>query len=579
MNAREMDKQRNNGAGGLSSRILCKGDLGKSVLLSFAAGVMLCIFEPLQLYFTNIDEYWFDIYNLVPVCLLMFAGVFVASMVAFFLSYFIHNKLWEIAYVIYGVLFVCTYIQGNYLAGNLPFLDGGAVDWTVYDGQRVYTIVLWVVVILVTALLLWKKNIAFTIKLFSGLSGAVLAILTVTCLITGISNNGLMDKGDLTVTGEKFMSMSKEGQNYVILLLDSVNGKEMGELLETEPEVREGLKDFTYYDNTMVGYPMTFHSIYYLLSGDWYESDELIKDYQTNVLLHAPIFDELEKRNYSMEFYSLVFPYPDDDGFYRFDNLKRAQGTFASYWKFIKLELRLVGLKYAPYDLKRFCLALPSEFDDLKVVKEIDADLFTYENRFFIQRLKNEIEYIPGNNFKFIHMDGAHPPYMYNKNLEELDEETDYYEAVQVAAAMAVAYVEKLKEAGVYDNTAIIILSDHGFNCSPYEGNLPFNPEDRQQGVLFIKGFGEQHEALQINNAPIAHGDLQGAYMKLLDGYRGDEIFPFKEGEERERRFLWHSFDNNLRLVEYMQTGQAGDMDTLIETGRVYEWPVGLVSE
>ena len=252
LSTREMDKQRNDRAGGLSPRVLCTGDLVKSVILSLAMGVMLFIFERLQLYFTNIDEYWFDIYNLVPVCLLMFAGVCAASMVAFCLSYFIQSKLWEMAYVVYGVVFVCTYVQGNYLAGNLPFLDGGAVDWTVYDGQRIHTIVLWAVVILFTALLLWKKKTAFTIKLFSGLAGAVLAILAVTCLITGISNNGLMDKGDLTVTGEKFMSMSKDGQNYVILLLDSVNGEEMSELLETEPEVREGLKDFTYYDNTVV---------------------------------------------------------------------------------------------------------------------------------------------------------------------------------------------------------------------------------------------------------------------------------------------------------------------------------------
>ena len=579
MNVKTMDKQRNDKAGGLSPRILCKDKLAKSIVLSAAAAVMFCVFEPLQLYFTNIEEYWFDIYNLFPVCMLMFAGVFAASMAGFFFSHLIHYRLWEIAYVVYGIAFVCSYIQGNYLAGNLPFLDGGAVDWTAYDGQRIYTVILWVAVSLLAVILLWKKKITFTIKVFAGAAGMILAVLVVTCVITGFSHNGLMDKGDLTVTGDKFMSLSRDGKNYIILLLDSVNGEEMSELLENDPEVREGLKDFTYYDNTVVGYPMTFHSIYYLLSGDWYECDELIKDYQTNVLLHAPLFDELEKRDYAMEFYSLVFPYPDDDGFYRFDNLKRAQGTFASYWKFIKLEMRLVGLRYAPYDLKRFCLALPGEFDDLKVVKETDGELFTYENRFFIRQLKNEIEYIPGNDFKFIHMDGAHSPYIYNKYLEELSEETDYHESVQVAAAMAVAYVKKLKEAGVYDNTALIILSDHGYNCRPYEENLPFNPEDRQQGVLFIKGFGEQHDELEINNAPIAHGDLQGAYMKLMDGCRGDEIFPFQEGEKRERRFLWHSFDNNIRLIEYMQTGQAGDMDTLIETGRVYEWPDGLVSE
>ena len=552
--------------------------ISKAILLSITMGVMLCVFEPLQLYFMNLEDYWFDFYNLFPVCMMMGAVLAAASVIALIIAYLIRPKLGQAAYLLYAVVFLCTYVQGNYLAGNLPVLDGSAVDWGNYAYQRKYTILLWLIVAGVTAVLLYKKKAEFTMRLYHGLTALILAVLVVTCVITGISRNGLIDKGDLTVTTDHFWSMSQEGQNYVIFLVDSIRGREMNQLLEEDPQVWEALKDFTYYDNTVVGYPLTYYSIYYIMGGDWYECDEPINDYKTNVLLHAPLFQEMEARDYTLDLYTLEMPFLDNDGFYRFGNFVRAQGRFSSYWKFMKLQLRLVGLKYAPYDLKSRCLALPDEFDELKEIRDVDSRIYSPENEFFLSLLQEDVQYVQGNTFKFIHINGAHAPFLYSRDLQLLTEETDYEEAVEAAMAMTEQYLQKLKDNGVYDNTAIVILSDHGYNSEPYEG-LTYNPYDRQHGVLFMKGFGERHDALRVDNAPIAHGDLQDAYIKLADGSSGDAVFPFRAGDERARRFLWHTRYDSLHLEEYMQTGQAYDMETLLPTGRIYEWPEGLVQD
>ena len=58
--------------------------------------------------------------------------------------------------------------------------------------------------------------------------------------------------------------------------------------------------------------------------------------------------------------------------------------------------------------------------------------------------------------------------------------------------------------------------------------------------------------------------------MRLLDGRRSDEVFDRKEGDARERRFLRHSFLDDDHMQEYIQTGYASDMDTMIPTGREY---------
>ena len=47
-------------------------------------------------------------------------------------------------------------------------------------------------------------------------------------------------------------------------------------------------------------------------------------------------------------------------------------------------------------------------------------------------------------------------------------------------------------------------------------------------------------------------------------------LLPFpnlKEGDARERRFLFYDYDEPTHFYEYMQTGYAGDVDTMYFTG------------
>ena len=110
--------------------------------------------------------------------------------------------------------------------------------------------------------------------------------------------------------------------------------------------------------------------------------------------------------------------------------------------------------------------------------------------------------------------------------------------------------------------------SVHGYN-----GSLGQSGEAtwmRQCALLLIKGRNEHHDTMQISQAPISFEDLQEAYVRLLDGRRSDEVFDWKEGDARERRFLRYSFLDDDHMQEYMQTGYASDMDTMIPTGREY---------
>ncbi|MBQ8118955.1 MAG: sulfatase-like hydrolase/transferase [Lachnospiraceae bacterium] len=543
-----------------------------SVVLSFTMSFMLCIFEPLQLYFTNIIDVWYDIYNLMPGCLIMLAAMFGGCMVLFAIARLIHEKLWKAGAFIFGITLICTYVQGNYLAGNLPPIDGNLYPWELFDYQRKYCILLWCIVIGISGLAVRKKGLDFVIRVQKWIAGFLLAILVVTNVTTCLMHDGLVDKGDLTTTAKNFYTLSKDGTNFVIVMLDSVRGEELNEVLETDEIYHEQFKDFTCYADAMSGYPMTQYSIYFLLSGDWFDGDEYINDYRTNIFLNCPLFSELEERDYTMDLYMLELPYIDNDGFYRFRNFVRQQSHFSSLWKFAKLELRLVGLKYAPYDLKRMCLALPEEIDNLRAVDDV-SDLYDAENPYFVKQLREgTISYQEQNVFKFVQSDGAHAPFYFNTDLEETTQEVGYHNEIRACLNMMHEYIEKYKEAGCYDNTVFVILSDHGYNSEPV-GELKdfWNPTDRQHTMLFIKGFNEHHDTLQFSNAPVHHCDLPEAYRRLMDGAQSGDVFDVKEGDYRERRFMLHTSVYSDYFYEYIQTGEAGDMETMKPTGREYE--------
>lgn len=72
----------------------------------------------------------------------------------------------------------------------------------------------------------------------------------------------------------------------------------------------------------------------------------------------------------------------------------------------------------------------------------------------------------------------------------------DYRSSLEASLTLTKAYLQKLKEAGVYDNSVIIVMADHGTN-----GEYYLEPMGRQNPILFVKGIGEQH-AFEVSQAP-----------------------------------------------------------------------------
>ena len=152
---------------------------------------------------------------------------------------------------------------------------------------------------------------------------------------------------------------------------------------------------------------------------------------------------------------------------------------------------------------------------------------------------------------------------MYDAGLNVVDN-ASYDTCVEASMTVLLAYLEKLREAGVYDNSVLVVMADHGLGES-----LHYDMHGRQHPILFIKGAGEQH-AFQKDDAPIAQEDFAEAYERLLAGADSSAVFDWKEGDERIRRYLYYKVFSMNYMDEYIQRGHARDTESMEFTGVEY---------
>lgn len=533
-----------------------------AVILSAATCFMFFLYAPLELYFTNKDEFWYDIWVLFPIMCCVFFLFTAICIVGFAVLRKCSKKLFHVALLFLFIVFVCSYVQGNYFIKYLPVFDGRAIDWSLYASVgRTQSVILWCVVT-GGVIFLWKKLSAERVcQVIQTVSVCMLLLFLVTLSTLCITNQGLERKTNICVTTDYEMAMSKE-QNFIILLLDALDGGAFSDMVVGNEE-REGIfEDFTYYDNTVSAYPHTTYNVPLILSGMWFENQTDSDVYFRKVTTESPFFETLEKRGYALGLYEVDLGIDEATGA-RFENLGEYTKRVSSYTDFARWQIMLTGLKYAPFDLKRFSFVNPNAFENLRVLEGDGEPFRDSNNRDFYDMLTQEkLQYRDDKSFKFIHLWGAHPPYEYDKDLNYLPEGGTLAQSVEACLTLSDLYLRKLKEGDVYDNSVIIIIADHGNGEYCEEDNMNQHP------VLLVKGVNERH-GFRVDNRPVSFEQLQSAYVHLLDGGDGQSVFDGQPQPEN-RRFLWYDIKDDTHIVEYEQSGQAGDMNTTKPTGREF---------
>lgn len=532
------------------------------VMLSVTAAFMLCVFEPLCIYFLSSSDFIFDVYTLLPVCAVLWIAAAGIGILLYTIFFRIVPKICEYVLYLFFSLYLCMYLQGNYFVGALSLLDGSDIDWSGYTVQYVQSILLWLAVFLATGVAFIKLKRETFYKAVRVTALVMFLIFVITAAVTGYFNYGFDRKPSIAVTDRNVMEYSPD-KNFIILVVDQVDVEYENLVLEKYPEDKEFLKDFTYYDNVVAGYCYTENALPFLLGGKWYEGREPFDEYKEWSYLHSPLVSAVKDEGYVRGIYTDELSTSKDS--LELDNTADITRRLENPAAFAGAWMKLVGYKYLPYPLKQYSRVLPAEFTEPFTDKVDDLGIWEfYDSNFYFYNMLMNDEMVMAEDghprFKFLHIAGAHHPHTINRDVEYVHS-ASYMDCVEGTDTIIKTYLDRLKKEGVYDNSVIIILSDHGV------AEADVSPIGHQDPILFIKGFGETHETMRTDSAPISQEDYVEAFLKLLRGETGDDVFPYKEGDVRERRCL--VFQNG-RYDEYIQKGHASDLTTFIPTGKWY---------
>ena len=530
-------------------------------ILAFVISFTVFINEPIILYANNKNDLWFDFMTMLKPVAILFALSFIILSIFYTIVKKLSkkDKVYNIVLIVSFIIYFASYIQGNYLLKRLPGLDGEMIIWKGFLVQNIITLFIWLALIITYIITVKKYKFESVIKTSSKVVLVVFIMLFVSCTSTMLTTRKMfMKKYPILVTDMNYTNFSSD-KNFIIFLVDAVDSTEFYKELENS-KYKDSYKDFTYYPDTTSYYLFTRDSIPLILTGIPNHNEKEYYTYYNESFDKSPLLNNLLDNNYDLNLYEHELIWTTKKG----KNVKNTTevSNKVSVKIFAKNNLRYVAYKYLPYCFKKYANIEKMNFNDSQ-----DVD---YTNRYLWDDIENykliqnsEVTIDTNNQFKFIHVNGSHPPYNIDEELNRVREDKKGYNK-EVAASIKLisSYIELLKENNVYDNSVIILIADHGYTYSKNKLNK-VNP------ILLIKGFNETNKKMVVSDKKLSFLDLQDAYLELLEGKKNQDLFK-DIPEDRVRTFIWYKFTKENRMVEYKLDGHAWEGEKAVKTGKTY---------
>jgi hypothetical protein len=315
---------------------------------------------------------------------------------------------------------------------------------------------------IIIGIIAWFKQ-RLVNQFFVFISG-MFALFVIWVIVTGQKPPSLTSD----MVQKEAVTFSKE-KNVLVILLDTFQSDFFQTMLQQSPVLAYRLRGFTYYPNAAGVAPTTYLSVPSIHSGEVYSGKESVSSfYQRTVLQHS--FVELHAKEHYRGF--ILNPYMD---FCPPHTLCGKQGDIYSSLeeKYAErtLLLNISLLRSLPHLLKRHVY----QHGNWLFGKGIPTnETLSNAALSFIANHMNTDAKAP--TIKFLHLLNSHPPAILNAACKQYKRAKywSFESAVELdtcAFSNAITLLQALKDANIYDQTAIIILGDHG-------ASLPKGDED-----------------------------------------------------------------------------------------------------
>lgn len=538
------------------------------VVLLFVFSIL--IFAPFEIYLSNKEYFFFDGTEMVMFSLLLSGFVIVFVVLVSLLAGLINSKLISALNTTIWILSIAMYIQGNFIIADYGIMDGTQVDWSMYKKEGVISVTVFVVILVIGVILFLKLNKKALEKVIRMTSVCIILIQMLTLATLMITNGGLRRPLEYVSTTNDEFNLSND-ENFFILMLDTFDSNAMDEILNDEnaDDYRNILRDYTYYPDTLADYSYTDLAFPAILSGIRYVNDETYGSYLRRAYEESPLLNRLQDDGWYCGIYTTSL-FADDESSLKIDNCMKIRRTVSSHRRLAGFMYRLVGYRYLIQPLKKYCWFYPDDMKSELTDTGIEGvDTFNFNNFMFYDGIDEMHTDMNDKSFHWYHLDGTHPPFDLTPNFTDSNannwDESGIYDEARAMMVLIDKFDSKLRELGIYDNSTIIIMADHGYL------------QKRQSPVFMIKGREEQHDFEIMQDIQLAYTDMQGIFENVLTGKKtAQEIVNIPKGDRNRiyRYYKWNvdlGYDSYARdLTEYSVYGDCRNQDNLIATGNVY---------
>ena len=379
---------------------------------------------------------------------------------------------------------------------------------------------------------------------------------------------------------EKIYHLSKTEKNVIVLFLDRAISAFFPEIIAQYPELSHQFEGFTYYPNTVsfstntsLGAPAMMGGYEYTPSAISERKNELLRVKHNESMLVLPrlfadagfnvVVSDPPWSNYAHE--------GDLSPFDPYDDIK----AYTTFGKYTTKYFDKIGIKggvannkadiICRKEIRNFSVlqallpAVRSTF--YRLCRENNArDDRNYYNIFSsLYFLSEQTDFTAQNGtYCFIDNDTPHEPHAMNADMLTLSDEkksleSTHYDSNAASILQAGKYLEYLRKNGVYDNTRIIIVADHGntLKLSRFDGFENQKEMARYNPLLLVKDFNASG-AIKQDNSFMTNAD---SLFFAKEGLPVADVNPFTKKtfkQEKENGVILYPLSNGEHHADHL---------------------------
>lgn len=342
--------------------------------------------------------------------------------------------------------------------------------------------------------------------------------------------------------------ISTNHSNILVLMLDGFTGLHMGELMKMDSSLKEELTGFTWYSNTLSSGNVTYTSENSIIGGHSstaYEvnkrSDSIVSVVDEMEKSYINLSNTLNKDDYDVSFINIQFGNceniinatqnttctstdKDARAFNQYFLAKNPEYQTGENFSF--LPINIFGIFYsAPYSVREQVYAFSQWADEEAAASHGKYSKVPLANYAFLDGFIDQlnIKKTTRPTYKYLATNFVHIPYFYAdetckiSNRQSTEQIYNEYCLMQDIKRL----VSKLKENNAYDNTMIILVSDHNFvsDTSTEHSSQPGFDYDslpsRGLGLLMVKDFNATAE-VQESDIFLSNADVPSIICSQL---------------------------------------------------------------